>query len=179
MTTLLTNTETKISLKQEVMQILIGVGLLFGASQVSIPIQPVPITLQTVAVMLIGLFYSRQTAIRTVLTYIALGALGAPVFANFSGGIARLIGPTGGYLFGFLLAVYGMTHARERILKDTYLSMICNCIIGNVLIYIPGICWLGFYVGFQQAITLGLLPFIIPGIIKSFLLGACVRYLKK
>ena len=149
MTTLATNTETKSSIKSEMLQIVIGVGLLFGCAQVSIPLQPVPITLQTVAVMLIGLFYSKQVAVKTVLSYLALGTLGAPVFANFSGGIAKLIGPTGGYLIGFLVAVYGMAAARERILKDTYVSMICNCIIGNVLIFIPGISWLSFYVGFH------------------------------
>lgn len=164
--------------RNEALQILIGVGLLFGASQISIPLQPVPITLQTVAVMLIGLFYSRKTAIKTVLSYLALGAVGAPVFSNFSGGLPVLLGTRGGYLIGFLLAVAAMTIARERILKETYISMICNCFVGHTIIFAAGIAWLSFLIGFNQAIQFGLLPFIIPGILKSVLLGACVRSLK-
>lgn len=167
------------SIKSEVKQIAIGVGLLICAAQLSIPLHPVPITLQTVAVMLIGLFYSKNTALKTVLAYLAIGALGAPVFANFMGGISRLFGPTGGYLMGFAPAVYCMALAKERILKDTYLSIICNCIVGHIIIFIPGLLWLSVYVGFAQAITLGLLPFIIPGTLKAVVLGAAVRYIKK
>ena len=129
----------------EVMQILIGVGLLACCSQVSIPLQPVPITLQTVAVMLIGLFYSRTAALKTLGSYLTLGACGVPVFANFMGGINVLFGPTGGYLWGFLLAVLVMTTAREHIRKETYLTMICNGLVGNFVVYLLGVTWLALF----------------------------------
>lgn len=178
MTLSVNNVESKPVAGTELMQIAIGVCLLFGGAQISIPLQPVPITMQTVAVMLIGLFYTRTTALKTVLSYLALGALSAPVFANFSGGLPVLLGPRGGYLIGFLLAVAAMTCARERILKETYTTMICNCLIGQLIIFAAGISWLSLFVGFNQAIQFGLLPFIIPGVFKALLLGACVRSLK-
>ncbi|MGL4859067.1 MAG: biotin transporter BioY, partial [Enterobacteriaceae bacterium] len=95
--------------------ILTGVLLLFVMSQISIPLQPVPVTLQTVAVMLIGLTWQRAAAIKTVSVYLLLGAMGMPLFADFSAGYGVFMGPTGGYLAGFLLAVWVMTSAGSRL----------------------------------------------------------------
>lgn len=173
-----TQTKSTTFVKNEAIQIAIGLGILFCCAQISIPLQPVPITLQTVGVMLIGLFYPQKTAVKTVLSYLALGALGAPVFSNLSGGLAVLLGPRGGYLIGFLLAAAAMSCARERILKETWLSMLCNCILGNAVIYLCGVSWLSFYVGLSQAIQLGFLPFILPGIVKSGVLSFAVRSIK-
>lgn len=179
MTATFTKINTKIIAESEIVQILLGIGLLFGCSQVSIPLQPVPITLQTVAVMLIGLFYSRNIAFKTVFGYLALGAFGVPVFANMHGGLPALLGPTGGYLAGYLAAVTCMTLAREKILKDTYLSMTCNCLLGTAIIYVLGVSWLSFFVGANNAIQFGLVPFIVTDSIKAVILCAAVRFLKK
>ncbi len=170
--TLYAKAQNSAILKNEVIQIAAGTALLAGFSQLSIPIQPVPITMQTVAVLLIGLFYSHKTAIKTVLTYLAIGAMGAPVFSNFGGGIAHFLLPKAGYLFGFLACVAVMTYVRERIGRESFLTQVSACLLGSVALYACGISWLACFVGVSKAFYLGFVPFIIPGLIK----GAIVAY---
>ncbi len=165
-------------LKNEIAQIAIGVGLLAAASQLSIPLQPVPVTMQTAAVLLIGLFYSHKTAIKTVLSYLAAGALGAPVFAHFSGGIAPFLGPTAGYLFGFLAAVTVMTYFRDKVAKDSFATQFIACILGSVALYACGISWLSMYVGVANAFSFGFLPFIIPDIVKGIIVAYASKNIK-
>nr|CAH7769199.1 unnamed protein product [Callosobruchus chinensis] len=141
-------------------------------AQISIPLQPVPITLQTLGVMLIGLKFNRRTAFYSVLTYLSLGAAGLPVFANFSGGYHIFLGPTGGYLIGCLVAVVVMS-------RKSFMCNSLSCLAGTVVIFICGISWLTIYVGLKQAIMVGVLPFILPGLVKIFLLVAALQYLKK
>lgn len=165
-------------LKNELVQVLIGVGMLAAASQLSIPLQPVPITMQTVAVLLIGLFYPTKTAIKTMLSYIGLGALGFPVFANFAGGLHVFLEPTAGYIWGFLACVAAMCLFREKVAKENYVLQLANCVMGSAVIYACGISWLALFVGAEKAIQLGLLPFIIPGCVKALLLTSASRYVK-
>ncbi len=157
----------------------IGAGLLCLCTQVNIPLHPVHISLQTVAVLIIGLTFSKADALRSVASYLALGAMGAPVFSYYSGGIAKLMSPTGGYLFGFLAAVWVMCTLRERVAnmgtKETFLV----ALVGSATVFLFGIPWLSTFVGWNAAITAGLVPFILPGIVKSVLVAAAVRYLKK
>ena len=152
-----------------------GVFLLFLTTQIIIPLEPVPITLQTVGVLLIGLTFSRKIAIQSLMLYLALGLAGVPVFTNFTGGFYKLIGPTGGYLVGFLMAVLCMTTLRKYLNNGFYIAL--NCLVGTLVIYCCGIGWLTYLVGFEAAIKGGLLPFIIPGCIKIMLLALAVRYL--
>ena len=158
---------------------LIGAGLLCLCTQVNIPLHPVHISLQTVAVLIIGLTFSKADALRSVASYLALGAMGAPVFSYYGGGIAKLVGPTGGYLFGFLAAVWVMCTLRERVAnmgtKETFLI----ALMGSATVFLCGMPWLSTFVGWNAAITAGLVPFILPGIVKSVLVAAAVRYLKK
>lgn len=165
-------------LQRELAQIVIGIALLFCCTQIAIPLEPVPITLQTVGVMLIGLFYSRQTAIKTILGYIALGALGLPIFSNFMGGLLFFVRPTAGYVWGFLLAVNFMTYFREKIKQESALTMFLSCLIGSVAIYATGIAWLSLFVGPSQALQFGLIPFILPGAVKMVMLSFAVRHIK-
>ncbi|BDG76050.1 hypothetical protein wHmcTK_05940 [Wolbachia pipientis] len=140
-----------------------------------------PITLQTLGLMLVGLKFNRRTAFYSVLTYLSLGAAGFPVFANFSSGYHIFLGPTGGYLIGCLAAVMVMNKVNE-LLNSKYKSFMCNslsCLAGTVVIFICGISWLTIYVGLKQAIMVGVLPFILPGLVKIFLLVAALQYLKK
>ncbi|AOV88541.1 hypothetical protein WH35_05310, partial [Wolbachia endosymbiont of Drosophila incompta] len=106
---------------------------------------------------------------------------GLPVLANFSGGYHALLGPTGGYLIGCLAAVMVMSKVNE-LLNSKYKSFVCNslsCLAGTVVIFICGVSWLAVYLGLGQAIMVGVLPFILPGLIKIFLLVAALQYLKK
>jgi biotin transport system substrate-specific component len=161
------------------MSVFWGVFLIVLTSQISIPLQPVPITLQTCSIMFIGLCLERRVAIASVLSYLMLGMIGAPVFADFSGGYAQLIGPTGGYLVGFLGSVMVMTTLKKVFNNVNAFYNLLNCVIGTVVVFIMGICWLSKFVGFEQAIQVGLMPFILPGLIKAALLTLLVRYVKR
>lgn len=158
---------------------LIGAGLLCLCTQVNIPLHPVHISLQTVAVLIIGLTFSKADALRSVASYLALGAMSAPVFSYYSGGIAKLVGPTGGYLFGFLAAVWVMCTLRERVAnmgtKETFLV----ALVGSATVFLFGMPWLSIFVGWNAAITSGLVPFILPGIVKSVLVASAVRCIQK
>lgn len=171
---------TQSSIRSTLAEILSCVLLLFLMAQISIPLQPVPITLQTLGLMLVGLKFNRRTAFYSVLIYLSLGAAGFPVFANFSGGHIFL-GPTGGYLIGCLVAVVVMSRVNE-LLNSKYKLFMCNSLsylAGTVVIFICGISWLTIYVGLKQVTMVGVLPFILPGLVKIFLLVAALQYLKK
>ena len=140
------------------------------SAQIQIPLQPVPITLQPTAVMVLGLFFTKRSAVQAVLVYILLGATGMPIFAGYSAGYGILMGPSAGYLLGFILAVYVMTSIKS--------GPFVSVILGTCSIYFCGVCWLSMSIGFPQAITLGVMPFIIPGFIKSFLLAGIAKFLK-
>ncbi|WP_353269806.1 biotin transporter BioY [Wolbachia endosymbiont (group A) of Myopa testacea] len=172
---------TQSSSRSTLAEILSCVLLLFLMAQISVPLQLVPITLQTLGVMLIGLKFNRRTAFYSVLTYLSLGAAGFPVFANFSGGYHIFLGPTGGYLIGCLAAVMVMSKVNE-LLNSKYKSFVCNSLsylAGTVVIFICGVSWLAVYLGLGQAIMVGVLPFILPGLVKIFLLVVALQYLKK
>ncbi|MDM8335713.1 biotin transporter BioY [Wolbachia pipientis] len=155
--------------------------LLFLMAQISIPLQPVPITLQSLGVMLIGLKFNRKTAFYSVLTYLLLGAAGLPILANFSGGYHIFLGPVGGYLIGFLAAVIVMGEVNEFLSSKcgSFTRNSLGCLTGTVVIFVCGVSWLAVYVGLKQAIMVGILPFILPGLVKIFLLVAALQYLKK
>jgi len=160
------------------MQIAFGVALLFACSQIEIPFKPVPITLQTMGVMLIGLTFTRRNASAAVLSYLALGALGAPVFAGFSGGIPTLLSTTGGYLMGFWFAVLAMTSLKARLPRNSIVATATNAALGTGIVFFFGLAWLSRFIGFEAAIQFGLLPFIIPGIVKIALLTLSLRAIK-
>ncbi len=155
-----------------------GVFLLVLCTQISIPLEPVPITLQTVGVLLIGLTFTRKIALQSVALYLALGLAGAPVFTNFTGGFYKLMGPTGGYLIGFFMAVLCMTTLRKYLTPKNGFYIALNCVIGTLVIYSFGIAWLAHLIGFDAAIKGGLMPFILSGGVKIVLLALAVRYLK-
>lgn len=156
--------------------LLIGVALLFITSQISIPLKPIPLTLQTVGVMLIGLAYTRSLAVLTVLLYLVLGGLGLPMFANLRGGWTALLGPSGGYLWGFLAAVIIMTTMKQYLNGLSFVKITCNCLLGTLVILLFGAIWLSFFIGFEAAVSSGFYLFIAPGIIKA-LFASTIYYL--
>ena len=145
---------------------LVVAGSLFIAlsAQLAIPLpfSPVPVTGQTLAVLLTGMLLGSRRGGLSLLTYLVEGGLGLPVFAGGTAGLARLTGPTGGYLVGFLAAAFlvGMLAERgwDRRAGTTFLAML----LGNVVIYALGLLWLTHFVGSERVLALGLLPFI-PG----------------
>jgi biotin transport system substrate-specific component len=130
---------------------------------VSLPWSPVPVTGQTLAVLLVGALLGSRRGSLAVLTYIAQGLAGLPVFAGGAFGMARLLGPTGGYLVGFVAAAFLVGLLAERGWDRRVLTTAAAMTLGNLVIYAVGALWLAPFVGgLDKALALGALPFI-PG----------------
>ena len=146
--------------------VVFGSLLLAVSAQFKIPLYPVPVTGQTLVVLLIGMTYGPRLGGITLAAYLFEGALGLPVFAGGAAGAAVLMGPTAGYLFGFLLAAIAMGYLAERGMGRTVVSTIAAMVIGNCVIYLCGALWLSNFIGFGQAIAAGVLPFLYGDALK-------------
>ncbi len=142
------------------------IALITLGSWVSIPFFPVPLTLQTLFVLLAGTVMKRYAVIPVTL-YIMLGALGLPVFHNGIAGIGVLLGPSGGYLIGFILAALAAGLAYE---KKARLVRITGLVIATVLILIPGALWLMYSTGMMPVAALvgGVLVFLPGDTVKAY-----------
>jgi biotin transport system substrate-specific component len=134
--------------------------------QFPLPFSPVPITGQTFAVLLLGALYGSMRGPATVLTYLALGVVGLPVFAGGTFGIARLVGPTAGYLVGFVAAACVVGLLSERGWDRKFWSTAVSMIIGNGIIYVAGVLWLSRFVGWPAVLSTGFLPFLAGDALK-------------
>ena len=137
----------------------LGSALLTLSAKLQVPFYPVPMTMQTLVVLLIGLAFGAGLGAATVLLYLAEGALGLPVFAGTPEkgiGLAYMMGPTGGYLIGFVLAAAVAGWIAER--RRDGAGLAAAVIAGTIAIYLPGVLWLARFVGFDQALQLGLVP---------------------
>jgi len=155
-----TNAVTKAAL------VVFGSLLLAVSAQFKIPLYPVPVTGQTLAVLLIGMTYGPRLGGITVAAYLFEGAIGLPVFAGGAAGVAALVGPTAGYLFGFLLAAVAMGYLAERGMGRSIQSTVVAMLIGNSVIYLCGASWLASFVGFDKALAVGVLPFLYGDALK-------------
>jgi len=149
---------------------LAGSGMIALCAQVYIPLYPIPITLQTFAVFLIGFTYGWRLGGFTVTLYLFEGALGLPVFAKAAGGIAVFTGPTAGFLFGFILVAIVSGWFAERGFDRSYAKLFISLILCNVILYSLGLFWLGSYIGWDKPVLeLGLYPFILGDLLKILL----------
>jgi biotin transport system substrate-specific component len=150
---------------------LVGSWLIALAAQIQIPLWPVPVTGQTFAVLLVAALLGSRRGAASVGLYLAQGAIGLPFFAAGAAGWSVLVGPTAGYLFGFLLAAYGVgwlaEHGWDRQVGTAVIAMV----LGNVVIYICGLLWLAQFLSLPQLFSAGLLPFI-PGDVLKIVLAA-------
>ena len=163
-------TSYDISLFKKLLLLIVGVALLAICAHLKVPFYPVPITMQTLAVMLIGFTYGARLGSSTIVVYLSFGAIGAPVFAG-GAGLAYMSGPTGGYLFGFLVAVYLIGYFTEKGYGRTFISTLLLALLGTIVFYVFGVGWLTTILGFEKAITFGLLPFLYGDALKLFLLA--------
>lgn len=150
----------------------LGVVILTLASKVQVPFWPVPMTLQTLAVLMIAATSGLRLGGATVLAWLGLGALGAPVFAT-GAGLAYMAGPTGGYLVGFLLAALAVGYLADRGHGRSMVSAVAMLLLGLVAIYALGLGWLALLIGPQKAVAAGLVPFI-PAEILKLALGTAI-----
>ncbi|MCD6239188.1 MAG: biotin transporter BioY [Thermotogae bacterium] len=133
---------------------------------VPLPFSTVPITGQTLAVLMVGMLFGSRRGTITLLTYLSEGMIGLPVFAGGSGGIAHLLGPTGGYLFGFIATAFVTGSLSERRWDRKPQMVFFAMLIGNAIMYIFGLSWLSHFVGYKRVFALGLYPFISGDILK-------------
>ena len=157
---------------------LFGTLLLAISSKVQVPFWPVPMTMQTFVIFLIGMTYGVRLSFVTVVFYLLEGAAGLPVFAS-GGGIAYLTGPTAGYLFGMLFACVVISHLANLGFSKTYIKAMISLFIGSIIIFALGIIYLGSIIGYQKAIAAGLLPFIPSELFKIALAVALIPTIQK
>ena len=160
----------------QVMAVIAGIAVLALSAHIKIPFYPVPVTMQTLAVLAIGMTYGTRLGGATLLGYLGAGAVGAPVFAG-GAGIAYMMGPTGGYLLGFFVAAVVLGALAERGWTRSIATTAAAMLLGNIIIYLLGVSWLANLIGTDKAIQLGLLPFLYGDALKLVIAALGVPYL--
>ena len=161
-----------------VLLILFGTLLLTISAKVQVPFWPVPMTMQTFVVFLIGSTYGVRLSFLTLVAYLIEGALGLPVFAA-GGGIVYLTGPTAGYLFGMTIAAAAISYFANMGYSTSYIKSFISIMIGSIIIFALGVLYLGSIIGYTKAIQAGLLPFIPSEIFKIALAVLLIPTLHK
>lgn len=174
------------SLATDIALIGAGAGLTALAAQVSIPMWPVPITGQTFAVLLVGTALGAVRGSLSMVLYLALGVIGLPVFTEASSGLSKVMGPTGGYLIGFVLAAALTGWLAQRQWDRKVVGAFVSFLAGSVVIYAVGLPWLSLALGnlgvendLAATLQAGLLPFIPGDIFKAIVAGALLPVLWK
>lgn len=155
----------------QVSSAVIAIALL---SQVVIPMKPVPFTGQTLGILLTAGLLGRKKGILAVFTYILLGTMGMPFFAGGDFGLARLAGPTGGYLTGFAASAYLVGLLSDKGYFRTFRSAAVCMTAGNLVIYALGTIWLSKFTGWENVMNAGVIPFIPGDIIKIVIAASLV-----
>ncbi len=150
---------------------------LWLSAKIQVPFYPVPITMQTFVVLVVGMAFGWRLGATTVLLYLAEGALGLPVFAGTPErgiGLAYMAGPTGGYLLGFVVAATAVGWLGQRGWDRRIATTLAAMALGTAIIYVPGLIWLGTAIGWDKPVLeLGLWPFL-PGDALKVALAAFV-----
>ena len=165
------------------MLILIGLGtaLLTLSAKVSLPLPYVPMTLQTLVVLMIGAAYGWRLGGATVMAYLAEGVIGLPVFAGPVGGLAPLVGPTAGYLVGFVAAAIVTGWLSERGWDRSAPLLFVAMGLGHIIILAAGFTWLAFgmKLGAEKAWLVGVAPFVAASVLKNALGAALVPAIRR
>lgn len=143
-------------------------------AQVYIPLPLVPITGQTVAVLLVGATLGANRGALSMVAYAALGMVGLPVFSEAQSGVGVVLGATGGYIVGFVLSAYLVGRLSERAWDRTFLKAAATFVAGTVVTFLVGLPWLAAVadLGLQDALANGLYPFLLPGLVKALFVAA-------
>lgn len=168
----------KQSIANNILLVLAGSVLIALSAQIAVPLPftPVPVTGQTFAILLVGMALGSRRGALAVMAYLMEGASGLPVFANGTGSLAVLMGPTSGYLFGFVPAAFAVGWLAENGWDRNPISTALAMLIGNAIIYVPGLIVLGTILGTTPSTTLsyGFLPFYLGDIVKLVLAAAAM-----
>src|SRR6478752_8388112 len=166
---------------RSVILIALGTALLTLSAKVNLSLPYVPMTLQTLVVLMIGATYGWRLGTATVLAYLAEGAMGLPVFAGPVGGLAPLFGPTAGYLAGFVIAAFATGWLSERGWDRSVPLLFVAMAVGHIVILGCGFAWLAFGIklGVEKAWLVGIAPFIAASVIKNALGAALVPAIRR
>ena len=152
-----------------------GIAALVLAAKIKIPMFPVPMTMGTFVVLSIGAAYGARLGLATILGYMLIGALGFDVFAGSSAevsGLSYMMGSTGGYLVGYVLAVVALGALAHKGWDRARGKMALALVLGNALIYVPGLIWLTVLYGLEAPIlSWGLTPFLLGDVVKLALVA--------
>tara|TARA_Y100001970_G_C14099219_1_gene784505 strand:- start:161 stop:730 length:570 start_codon:yes stop_codon:yes gene_type:complete len=162
--------------------IILGSFFIAILAQISIPIpfSPVPITGQTIGVVIVGIMLGPWNGALAVVSYIFEGALGLPVFANFSSGIHVLTGPTAGYIWSFIIGAFLIGLLDRLGLTSNFILSFLSCLMVTTLILVFGALYLAIFQGsLGSALSLGFYPFLVGDFVKSFLSAFIIVGLKK
>ena len=160
--------------------LLTGTGVLALASQIAVPMVPVPITLQTLAITMIGVLYGWRLGALTVLAWLGEAMMGLPVLAGGSGGLAPFVGPTAGYLAAFPIIAALAGYLAEKGWTGTHVvkSFLAH-LSANILSLAIGGAWLAYLIGVEKGLSLGVTPFILGAVLKSALAAALLMALAR
>jgi len=158
---------SKINIRQMTLISLFAALTAVGAF-ISIPLYPVPLTLQTLFTLLAAMTLGSVMGASSQIIYVLLGVIGLPVFAGFKAGIGILFGPTGGFLFGFIISAYVIGKIIELKKEKNFFYYFLAGLFGMVIIYITGIIQLSLVtgIGIKKAIAVGMLPFLPGDVLK-------------
>ncbi|MFZ5731097.1 MAG: biotin transporter BioY [Pseudomonadota bacterium] len=161
--------------------VIAGTALLTLSAKINVPLPYVPMTMQTLVVLMIGAGYGSRLGLVTLLAYIGEGAIGLPVFASPVGGVAILMGPTAGYLAGFAVAAFITGWMCENGFGQSMLRVFAAMAVGHVIILALGFVWLAFGVklGMERAWLVGVVPFIAGSVVKNALATVLMAVLSR
>ena len=170
--------KTQTNLFKSVLLIFFGSLILTLSAKIQTPYAPVPTTMQTFAVFIIGMTFGSKLAFFTLVLYLFEGAIGLPVFAK-GGGLLYLTGPTAGYLYGMTIAAGVVGYLAERNFNDSYIKSLLSLLIATSIIFIFGVGYLGSVIGYEKALAGGLYPFLPSEIFKIALAVAIIPSITK
>jgi biotin transport system substrate-specific component len=166
---------------------ILGVIFIALCAQIRVPFYPVPMTGQTFAVLLVGTVFGWQLGLTTLLLYMGAGAVGIPVFADWTHGPGIIAGATGGYIVGFVLAATLLGYLAQRGWSRSIVLTVIGMVLAEILIYLPGVPWLAVWYGstgaqylkegqgaWDAAFASGLTPFLLGDLLKLLLAAALV-----
>ena len=154
---------------------LVGTAFLTLSAKIQVPFYPVPMTMQTFVVLVIGMAFGWKLGGLTVLAYLLEGAVGLPVFAGtpIKGiGLVYMTGPTGGYLVGFLISAIAVGYLAEKGFDRSITKTLVAMVLGTLIIFTSGYIWLANLIGVEKAFQFGVVPFVWGAIFKIGLAAA-------
>jgi biotin transport system substrate-specific component len=154
--------------------VVIGSLLIAASSQIQVPFYPVPMTMQTFAVLLVGAVGGCRLGAETVSLYLAEAAIGLPFLAGGAGGLHHFAGPTAGYLYGYVVAAYVVGWLVERGAARNIVTLVGSLLLGDAILFALGALWLGYLFNANVAWTAGVLPFLLGDAAKIALVASTV-----